>query len=419
MHLKITNGRIIDPANDIDQISDLFIEHEYIAGIGAPPKHFRSEQTIDASGKIVCPGFVDLSAQISQGDIVVEKKAVASSGVTAICCPPDTKPVIDTPAMAELIIQNFATGQPINIHPLGALTQGLAGETLSEMDTLKSAGCVGMSNAYQPISNTEVLRRSLEYAKTCDTTVHLFCEDPYLANHGVAHEGAISMRLGLPSIPAVAESIAVNRALLLVELTGAKVHFCRLSSASSIQLVTEAKQKKLPISADVSIAHLHLTEFDIAMFDANCHVRPPFRTERDRDALRNGLFDGTIDAICSDHQPLDNNEKLAPFSATKSGASTLEMLLPLTLELTRKHSFTISQAIAALSFRPAKIAGLEAGTLSAGSKADICLFDPEQAWVVDREKLLSNGKNTPFATWEMIGKVTMTMLAGNIIYRNN
>jgi dihydroorotase len=266
--------------------------------------------------------------------------------------------------------------------------------------------------------DTEVLRRALEYAVTCDITVHLYCEDDFLRNNGVVHEGPVSTRLGLPSIPETAETIAISRVLLLVEQTGARVHFCRISTARSIELLAEAKSRGLDITADVGIAHLHLTDMDISSFNTDCYVLPPFRSQRDKEGLRAGLANGTITAICSDHQPHESDAKSAPFSMTEPGASTIEMLLPLTLQLVRDNSLTLQQAVAALTSAPAEIAGIDAGNLSIGSRADVCVFDPDASWTVERKLLLSAGENTPFTKWEMTGKVTHTILDGNIIYQH-
>jgi len=423
MRLKISSGRIIDPANNIDQTDDLFIDEGLILGIGKSPKGFKAEQDIDATDQIVCPGLVDLCARLREpgeehkATIASETTAAIASGITSICCPPDTIPVIDTTAVVELIFQHSSNSQKSKVFPLGALTHGLKGKTLAEMDTLKNAGCIGVSNAYAPIVDTEVLRRALEYAATCEITVHLYCEDDYLRNNGVAHEGPVSTRLGLPAIPETAETIAISRALLLVEQTGARVHFCRISAARSIDLLAEANARGLDVTADVGIAHLHLTDMDISSFNTDCYVLPPLRSQRDKEGLRAGLANGTITAICSDHQPHESDAKSAPFSMTEPGASTIEMLLPLTLQLVRDKILTLQQAVAALTSAPAKIAGLDTGNLSIGSRADICVFDPESSWTVERDALLSAGKNTPFTSWEMTGKVTHTLVDGNIIYQ--
>ncbi len=424
MRIKISNGRIIDPANKLDKRGDLFIENGKIISVGKKPAKFTPDRTIEADNKIVCPGLVDLSARLREpgheykATIASETTAAASAGVTSLCYPPDTQPVIDTSSVVELIHQRAAGSNKSHVYPLGALTYALEGNTLAEMSALKSAGCVGISNAYEPIVNTEVLRRSLEYAATFDLTVHLFCEDNFLQNNGVVHEGAMSVRLGLPAIPETAETVAISRVLMLIEQSGARVHFCRLSTARSVDLIAEAKQQGLAVTADVSISHLHLTEIDLGTFNSYCYLRPPLRSQRDKEALRKGLAEGTIDAICSDHQPHDDDAKAAPFSMTEPGASTLEVLLPLTLQLTAKNGLTLSEAIATVTIHPGIIAGIEAGTLSPGAAADICVFDPTQTWTVTRDQLKSAGKNTPFNEWEMTGKVTHTLLGGELVYES-
>ncbi|MEE9551543.1 MAG: dihydroorotase [Gammaproteobacteria bacterium] len=424
MRIKISNGRIIDPANKLDKRGDLFIENGKIISVGKKPAKFTPDRNIEADNKIICPGLVDLSARLREpgheykATIASETTAAASAGVTSLCYPPDTHPVIDTSSVVELIHQRATGSNKSRVYPLGALTYALKGETLAEMYALKVAGCIGVSNAYEPIDNTEVLRRSLEYAATCDLTVHLFCEDSFLQNNGVVHEGVMSVRLGLPAIPETAETVAINRVLILIEQSGARVHFCRLSTARSVDLIAAAKQQGLAVTADVSISHLHLTEIDLGTFNSHCYLRPPLRSQRDQERLLKGLAEGTIDAICSDHQPHDDDAKAAPFSMTEPGASTLEVLLPLTLQLTAKNELSLSEAIATVTTRPATIAGIEAGTLSPGAVADICVFDPAQTWTVERDQLKSAGKNTPFNEWEMMGKVTHTILGGQLAYES-
>ena len=424
MRTKLSNGRIIDPANHIDKVGDIYIDSDKILSVINKPDGFTPDYTIEADNKIICPGLIDLSARLREpgltykATIATETAAAASGGITTICCPPDTQPIIDTPAVVELIHQRTTTSGKARVYPLGALTFALNSETLAEMWSLNIAGCIGVSNAYEPINNTEVLRRALEYAATYDLTTHLFCEDSYLQNNGVAHEGTISVRLGLPAIPETAETIAISRVLLLIEQSGARVHFCRLSSIRSIELIAKAKQQGLPVTADVSISHLHLTEIDLDSFNSHCYLRPPLRSQRDKEGLRKGLSEGIIDAICSDHQPHDDDAKAAPFSMTEPGASTLEVFLPLTLKLVDDKTLTLTKAIEALTINPATIAGIDAGTLTPGAIADICVFDPDAIWTVSPAMLVSAGKNTPFADWEMTGKVTHTLLGGQVVYEN-
>jgi len=422
MRTVIKHGRIVDPANKLDKVADLFIENGSIAAIGKAPSGFKPDHTIDAKNRIVCPGLVDLSARLREpgqeykATIASETFAAASAGITSICCPPDTSPVIDTSAVAELIHQRALQANKAKVYCLGALTSRLESKTLTSMHALKTAGCVGVSNGYAGIRDAAVLRRALEYAATCGLVVHLFCEDEGLRNEGVVHEGMMSVRLGLPGIPETAETVAVSRALLLIEQTGTKVHFCRISSARSLQLIAQAKQQGLPVTADVGITHLYLTEIDLAGFNSLCHVRPPLRTDRDRDELRKALATGTLDAICSDHQPHDEDAKASPFGLTQPGASTLDVLLSLSLQLVQDKTLDTQTVFAALTVNPARIAGINAGHLGQGTPADVSIIDPELVWKAEKESLTSAGKNCPFLGWEMTGKVTHTLLDGNLVY---
>ena len=422
MRIRIANGRLIDPANAVDGIRDLYIAEGRIQSIGQSPAGFEPDRVIDARGQIVCPGLVDLSARLREpgeeykASIASETRAAAAAGVTTLCCPPDTRPVIDTPAVAELIHQRADDAGMARVVTLGAMTQGLAGECLAEMHALKSEGCVGVSNAQAPITNTEVARRAMEYAASCDLPVMLHAEDPWLWNRGVAHEGPVSTRLGLPGIPESAETVAVSRDLLLIEQTGVHAHFCRLSTGRAVDMVAEAQRRGLPVSADVSICHLHLTDMDVGHYNANCHVRPPLRTERDKERLRKGLGDGVIGAVCSDHQPHDEDAKTAPFSATEPGISSLEVLLPLTLRLVDDGVLDLQTALSTLTNKPARILGLDVGTLATGRPADVCIFEPNRNWLLTEVTIRSAGKNSPFIGWELTGKVTHTLLGGVTVY---
>lgn len=422
--IRIKNGRIIDPANNLDESGDVCVADGKIVSVLRNHSDFTADQEIDAVGKLVCPGLVDLCARLREpgqehkATIKSESGAAISSGITSICCPPDTQPVIDTAAVAELIRQRAGMVNKIRIFPLGALTHGLQGEHLAEMHALKRAGCVGVSNAYGDITNTDVLRHALEYANSCNLPVFIQPEDYYLGHSGVAHEGAISTRLGLTPIPATAESIAVSRALLLIEQVGGRVHFCRLSSARSLALISDAKRAGLPVTADVGICHLHLTEMDVDGYNVDCHLRPPLRSQRDKEALCQGIVSGSIDAICSDHQPHDADAKAAPFRETEAGASTIELLFPLVLDLVNKKILPLSDAIASLTSKPAEILGLDLGTLSIGKPADIAIIDLEKHFSVDRNRFLSAGKNTPFHGWELSGVVTDALLNGQLVYQS-
>lgn len=425
--IAIRRGRVVDPANDMDEVADLFIDKGKIASLGEPPAaDWSAEQEIDATDRIVCPGLVDICARLREpgaehkAGIRSETGAAAAGGITTLCCPPDTDPVIDTPAVAELIRHRARAAGYAHIVTLGALTQNLDGEHLSEMAALKSAGCAGVSNANRPIGNTQVERRAMEYAATFGFTVFLHPQDPWLTDGGCAHEGVVATRMGLPAIPAAAETAAVARDLALIEQTGVRAHFCRLTTARSIQMVARAQYDGLPISADAAIPYLFLTENDLVDFNAQCHVMPPFRTTRDREALRAGVARGTITAICSDHQPHEPDAKLAPFPNTEPGISGLDTLLALTLRLVDEDLITLPEAIERLTVGPAKILALDSfgtGTLGAGTAADVTIFDPARSWCVDTDQFASAGRNTPFTGWTLRGRVTTTLLDGAVVYR--
>ncbi|MCK5639179.1 MAG: dihydroorotase [Gammaproteobacteria bacterium] len=424
MNYYIRNGRIIDPANGIDQLSDLVIADGRILSLDSIPENLQIDREIDARNQIVCPGLIDLQARLREpgqehkGTLSSETRAAASAGITTLCCPPDTNPVIDTEAVTELIRHRAQTAGHARVLPLGALTVGLAGEHLSEMQALRAAGCIAVSNARHAITNTLVMRRALEYAATLDLTVMLYAQDPWLVNDGCVHEGALSTRLGLSGIPESAETVALSRDLMLIEQTGVRAHFGQLSSARAVEMIAKAQAKGLPVSADVSAHQLYLTEMDVGDFNSQCHLLPPLRTQRDQDALRAALSRGILSAIVSDHQPHDADAKLAPFAATEPGMSGLETMLPLALRLVDEKVCTLIDAIALLSSQPAAVLGIEGGNLSIGARADICIFDPEKYWTVTKDSLLSHGKNTPFMNWELKGKVTHTFLNGKLVYED-
>ena len=420
--ILIRNGHIIDPANQRDSVGDIYIAAGKIVALDHAPDGFTPNHEIDATRCWVIPGIVDLCAHLREpgqeykGTIASETKAAASAGITTLCMPPDTQPIIDTPAVVELIHQRAEAAGQSRVVTLGALTVGLAGEHLSEMVQLKQAGCVGMTNLDHPINESKVIRRAMEYAASNDITLFVNAEDDDLAGDGCAHEGLVSTRLGLAGIPETAETLAVSRKLMLIEQTGVRAHFSQLSSARAVQMIKRAQHDGLPVTADVSAHQLHLTEMDIGYFDSNCHVLPPLRTQRDRDGLRKGLEEGTISVICSDHQPHDRDAKLAPFGETEPGISALETLLPLSLRLVEDDILNRSNVIAQLTSNPAAILNLKAGSLSVGHAADVCIYDPEQRWTLSESEMLSQGHNTPFIGWEFHGRIRHTLVDGKIIF---
>ena len=425
MNIHIRGGRIIDPANHVDRIDDLFISQGKIVATGNTPDGFTSDKTIDAENQIVCPGLVDLSVRMREpgleykATLKTECAAAAAGGVTTCCCPPDTTPIIDTPAMANMLTHRAAEIGSTQVLPVGALTTELGGETLSDMHALSQAGCVAFSNAENPITNTMVMRRAMEYASSFDLLVMLRANDPWLSDSGCMHEGEISTRLGLAAIPEAAETVIIARDLALIEQTGVRAHFARISSARSVELIVQARERGLKVTADVAIHHLHLTDYDVGNFNTLCHVIPPLRSDRDRDYLREAVALGHIQAICSDHQPHERDAKLAAFSEAEPGISGLETLLPLGLKLVDEGIIDINTLIASLSSEPAALLGIEAGKLGPGNQADICIFDPDVEWLLDDTKLLSKGHNTPFKHWPLKGRVTTTLHAGKIVYSDS
>ncbi|GMR05929.1 MAG: dihydroorotase [Gammaproteobacteria bacterium] len=422
MNIHIRGGRVIDPANNIDSVKDLYIANGNIIALGDMPDGFTADKTIDAVNQIVCPGLVDLSARMREpgqeykATLKSECAAAIAGGITTSCCPPDTTPIIDTPAMANMLTHRGREIGLTHILPLGALTNALDGETLSDMHALHQAGCVAFSNAEHAITNTMVMRRAMEYASSFDLLLILHANDPWLSDNGCMHEGEISTRLGLAGIPEAAETIIVARDLALIEQTGVRAHFARLSCARSVDLIVQARDRGLKVTADVAIHHLHLTEYDVTDFNTLCRVMPPLRSERDKDSLRSAVGQGDIQAICSDHQPHERDAKLAAFSEAESGISGLETLLPLGLKLVHEDVMGLNTLIASLSSGPAALLGIEAGSLGIGRQADICIFDPDEEWLVDSAKLLSKGRNTPFKHWPLKGRVSTTLLAGSIAY---
>jgi dihydroorotase len=420
----IKNGQLIDPANNIDQQADIRITNGRISAIEPAGTITADENTlsIDATDLTVIPGLVDCCARLrepgleNKATIQSETIAATKAGITTLCCPPDTDPVIDEPAVVELIHQKAVLSGHSNVVVLGALTAGLHGARLSEMYALQQAGCIGLSNCRKPIDNTLILKRAFAYAATFDLCIFIEPDEHWLSIGGCAHDGKIATRLGLKAIPVSAETVAIARALELVAETGVSAHFGRLSSAHATEMIARAKNEQLPVTADVSAHQLHLTEQDISSFNSACHVIPPLRTQRDQEALRNAVANGTIDAICSDHQPHNLDAKQAPFASTEAGISALETFLPLCLRLTQQTSLNLAEVINKITRSPADILGINAGTLSIGANADICIFDRNEDWQLSSDLINSHGKNTPFLGWNFQGKVKHTIINGDILF---
>lgn len=422
MKIQIKNGHLIDPKNGIDAVMDVFIAAGKVVAIGSAPNNFQANRVIDAEGLVVCPGLVDLSARLREpgyeykATLESEMDAAVAGGITSLACPPDTDPPLDEPGLVEMLKHRARSLNQARVYPIGALTQGLKGKHLTEMAELRDAGCVAFGQSDAPLTDTLVMMQSMQYAATFGFGVWLRPQDMSLSNNGVAHDGEVATRLGLPPIPVCAETIALSNIILLARETGAKVHLCRLSSAEGVSMVRAARKQGLSITCDVAINHMHLSEMDIGFFDSNCHLVPPLRGLSDRDALRAGLMDGTIDAICSDHTPVDEDAKLLPFGEAEVGATGLELLLPLTLKWALEMKLPLSTALAKITVVPAKILGVDAGHLSPATAADLCIFDPNQYWKVEPAALKSQGKNTPFLGMELQGRVKYTLVDGSIVY---
>jgi len=431
MKILIKNGRIIDPASQLDRVGDLAISNGRITAIGEAPG-FEADRVIDATGLVVAPGLVDLAARLREpgheheGMLESELAAAAAGGVTGLVCPPDTDPTLDEPGLVEMLKFRARKLSRCRLYPLGALTKSLAGAELTEMAELTEAGCVGFSQAEEPIRDTQVLARALQYAATYDYAVWLRPQDAWLGK-GVAASGAVATRLGLSGVPVMAETVALHTIFELMRSTGARVHLCRLSSAAGVELVRAAKKEGLRVTADVSINSLHLSDVDIGYFNSAMRLTPPLRQQRDRDALRAGLADGTIDALVSDHMPVAPDEKNVPFAEATPGATGLELLLSLAMRWAQDEGLPLSRALAVVSSEPVRVLGSALGSLSAsagrlveGGVADICVFDANASWAVTPDKLASQGKHTPFAFdvtgFELPARVRHTVVAGTVAY---
>ncbi len=422
MNIHIKNGRLIDPKNKIDAQQDVYISVRRILAIGAAPQGFVAELVIDATGMIVMPGLVDIAARLREpgyeyrATLESEMAAAIAGGVTSLACPPDTDPPLDEPGLVEMLKYRARSLNQARVFPVGALTYGLKGAELTEMIELTEAGCKAFSQADATLIDTRVMMRAMQYAATFGYRVWLRPQDSFLAKNGVAHDGEVASRLGLPPIPVIAETIALHTALQLARETGVTLHICRISSAAGVEMVRAAKREGLNVTCDVSMNHIHLTEMDIGYFDANCHLSPPLRSLRDKAGLRAGLMDGTIDAICSNHSPVDDDAKQLPFGEAEAGATGLELLLPLVLKWAAQEKVTLTDALSRITIHPAQLLGVKMGHLSVGAHADLCVYDPNIIWKVEPAALKSQGKNTPFNGYEMQGKVRHTLLDGQLVY---
>jgi len=418
MKILIRNGRVIDPASGRDAIGEVAIADGRICE-ALPGK---PERVIDAKGLVVAPGLIDLSARLREpgfeykATLESEMDAAVAGGVTSLACPPDTDPPLDEPGLVDMLRRRAKVLTRARVYPVGALTVQLAGERLTEMAELAEAGCVAFSQANAPLSDSQVLWRALQYAATFGFPVWLRAEDHWLARGGVAHDGDVATRLGLPGIPAFAETIALGTLLELVRATGTRVHLCRLSSAGAVEMIREAKAEGLPVSCDVGVHYVHLSDMDLGYYDSHCRLTPPLRSQRDRDALSGGLADGTIDCLCSDHTPVDEDQKQLPFAEAEPGATGLELLLPLTLKWGAQRELPLAETLRRITSEPARILGVQSGRFAPGAPADVVIFDPQAPFKVAAATLRSQGKNTPFLGYELEGRVRFTLVAGNPVF---
>ena len=399
--LTLQNVRLIDPHNDLDKLSDVYIEGSTIAAIGERPQGFEPGQVFDANGLATTPGLIDCYARLREPGyekkttIAAEAKAALYNGITSIVCSPDTDPVIDEVATVELIKRRASDAGFARVLPLAALTRELDGQRLSELATLTSAGCIGATQADHPITDTLVIRRAMEYARTFDIVLVFAPQDHWLRADGCVHEGRVATRLGLPGIPVAAETVALSMLLELAGPIGNRIHFSRITSARGAELIDDAKQRGMPITADTSINHLFYTEQDVRDFDSNYHNVAPYRSSADRDALRKALKKGTLDAVCSDHAPHERDAKLAPFPATEPGLSSFDTFLPLLLRWGAEESLSLSRTLAPATVGPARVFDLPGGRVERDAPADLVLFDPNATRQLDSESIFSRGRNTP------------------------
>ncbi|WP_199451902.1 dihydroorotase [Marinobacter sp. bablab_jr008] len=420
--LKLTGGQLFEPGKGLISNPGLLVRNGRIEAVGAQAQAAEGAATLDAAGQVIAPGFIDLCCNLREpgngqkGNIASETRAAAHGGFTTVCASPETSPVNDSGAVTNLILDSVASRGVVRVLPIGAITRGLDGDMLSDMAGLKAAGCVAVGNGSRGVRNARILRRCMAYAQTFGLTVMFSPENTALAADGYAHDGQVTTRLGLLGIPEVAETAAVMEMLLLAEETGVRLHLSQLSCARSVEMLAQARDRGVKVTADVAMHQLVFTESALAGFDSRFHVRPPLRGESDRQALVAGVRDGVIDAIVSQHQPHDSAAKQAPLPATEPGLSSIESVLSLGLELVQNHELELPDLLRALTAGPAAVLGREVA-LTAGAAADLCLFDPDGHWQPSAATLLSAGRHAPVLERALPGEVKLTLVAGRTAWQ--
>jgi len=421
MTVVIRHGRVIDPGR-INGQADVLIQDGTIAqvgkGLAVPP----GATVMDASGKWVLPGFVDLHVHLREPGFEYKEtiqtgtSAAVAGGFTSVCCMPNTSPVNDNQSVTEFILDKARAAGLAHVFPIGAITKGSEGKELAEFGELKDAGCVAVSDDGKPVMNGMVMRRALEYARAFALTVVDHCECLHLSEGGCMHEGLVATELGLHGVPAAAEDVMVARNLALAELTGGRLHLAHLSTAGSVRMVREAKARGVKITSEACPHHFLLTVEAVREFNTNAKMNPPLRSRKDVDAIKEGLKDGTIDAIATDHAPHADFEKQREFDYAPFGVVGLETAWGLALTLVDEGTLSVEQVVALLTVQPARAFGLPKGTLAVGADADVTIVDPEAQWVVEPERFRSKGRNTPFAGWKLKGRVVTTIVSGRVVY---
>ncbi|MFA9461530.1 dihydroorotase [Thiohalorhabdus methylotrophus] len=422
MRTVIRGGRVIDPASGRDEVADIAIANGRIQAVGDVPGDFDPDRVIDAGGQVVCPGLVDMHVHLREPgqewkeDIESGSRAAAAGGVTSVACMANTQPVNDRRSVTEQIKSAAQRAGLSRVHPIGAITRDLAGETLSEMHELASAGCVAFSDDGRPVPDAGIMRRALEYAATFDYLLILHEEEGALSAGGAMNEGAHATRMGLAGIPNASEDVMIARDVILAELTGGRIHIAHVATAGGVELIRQAQAKGLRVTGEAAPHHLFLTDSDVGEFNSHAKMAPPLRGPADREAVRAAVADGTLSVIATDHAPHEADAKNEAFACCANGVTGLETLLGLTLRLADEDVMDLPTALARVTSGPAAVLGLEAGRLGVGEMADICLFDPEAQWAVEPERMYSRSTNTPFAGWELRGRVTHTLVGGRVVY---